>query len=71
MWDHGLEFLIYCYVDPKCGMTKKRIKWMILHAIYTHLVEKKIIIAYPHRSITCDTADEQMYGLSMSIFQWV
>jgi len=71
MWDHGLEFLVYCYVDPKCGMTKKRITWLISHTIYTHLLEKEIVIAYPHRTITLDAQDTQLFGVSDMVIQWI
>lgn len=54
MGNHGLEFLTYAYIDPKCGMTRKRINAALTLAIYTVLEENNIRIAYPHRALTTD-----------------
>lgn len=70
MWDHGLEFLIHAFIDPKCGMTKKRIIWLITHRLYTDLLAKNFVIAYNHRILTLDDHDKDVLS-ACSLMSWV
>lgn len=68
MGDRGLEFVVYAYIDPKCGLTKKKIRARLTKAIYTALHDAGIVIVYPHRSLTIDHEDAMLYETVASLY---
>ena len=60
MGNHGLEFLTYAYVDPKSNMTRERMHALLTEYIYAWLLEKDIVIAYPHMTTTTDYRDANL-----------
>lgn len=69
MWDHGLEMLIFFYVDPSGGMLIPVVLSEVNEAIFASFTQANIVIPYPHTAITVDHNDKNLLWSALYVMK--
>lgn len=69
MWDHGLEMLVFFYVDPSSGMLIPVALSEVNEAIFAAFTEANIVIPYPHTTVTVDHNDKNLLGSALYVMK--
>ena len=69
MGNHGLEMLVYFYVDPSSGVLIPIAISEVNKSIFEAFGDQKIVIPYPHTTITVDHNDKNLIGSALYVMK--
>jgi small-conductance mechanosensitive channel len=65
MGDHGLEVLVYFYMDPASGLLIPSAIGQVQETIFQKFVDEGVVIPYPHSALTVDHNDKNLIGTAL------